>query len=85
MQVVRQAHFQRVRTQLAGRLLQAKTAFMPGLSEVLAAAAELRSVNFAAVSANHMYTLADYGELQVSCGGAVVALVPGGWAPAAFV
>jgi hypothetical protein len=64
-QGVRQKNFNRVKQQIAGSLFQAKPTFVKHLSDIMAAADEVRTINFSYANPNHLYNLHEYSELQV--------------------
>ena len=65
IQGVRQKNFNRVKQQIAGSLFQAKPTFVKHLSEIMAAADEIRTINFNYANPNHLYNLQEYSDLQV--------------------
>eukprot|EP00879_Flechtneria_rotunda_P022627 GHRR01023894.1.p1 GENE.GHRR01023894.1~~GHRR01023894.1.p1 ORF type:complete len:968 (+),score=348.72 GHRR01023894.1:492-3395(+) len=62
---VRRKNFKRVRQVVQSRLFAARSTFAGALREIQAAVAELQNVHFAWANPNHMYSLQEYGELQV--------------------
>ena len=62
--VVRQKNFNRVKTQISETLFLAKPTFIPHIKEIMAAADEVRAINFAYASPTNIYVLHEYAELQ---------------------
>eukprot|EP00878_Enallax_costatus_P031474 GHUV01034420.1.p1 GENE.GHUV01034420.1~~GHUV01034420.1.p1 ORF type:complete len:647 (+),score=200.09 GHUV01034420.1:874-2814(+) len=63
---VRRKNFKRIRSVVEKKLFAARPTFASVLREIQLAVSELRSVNLAWANPNHMYTLQEYGELQVA-------------------
>ena len=58
-----------MKKQIADSLFQAKPTFVKHLKEIMAAADEIRTINFNYANPNHLYNLQEYSDLQVGRGG----------------
>jgi hypothetical protein len=65
-QGVRRKNFKAVRATIEARLFAARPTFAGALWQIQVAVSQLAAVSFAHASANHTYTLQEYGELQAA-------------------